>query len=288
MLLLVDQQAAFGMEPLSQPVRTRLIQRSFGEDNLHVAADFIKLGLKYGLYVGLTTMVHGGQTSIDRLRQQRELGLVSSEGDFYLCPVGSLDTMIHPLLLEHLGFTKEEIEAAEKYILFHTLSSDLGRAYSLAYRGPLVSSGAKGYSRRHLSIGDALTILEKPERVLSRDNFEQLVSVGSSDIFVGGADIHLCVAEVVNNLRLSAGKKPNIWIVADLSVTRPKDFETARQALIDLLDPPANIFLVNQVEATRLIERNVNDSYLTLANALIYTSWFNLPAPVHFKLYGNT
>lgn len=288
MLLLIDLQSVFGMEPVSQPARKQLTQRSFGEDNLRQMADFIKQGIRYGLYVGLTTMVHSGQTTMERWRQQQAHGLASPTGDFYLCPVGSIDTMIHPLLLHHLGFSEAEIIESEMKILLHTLSADLGRAYSLPFIGPTVLSASGDYQRRSIRVGDALAILEKPERVLSRDNFEQLVSVDSTDIFVGGADIHVCVAEVVNNLRFSAGHQPNIWIVADLSVTRPQDFKTAREVLGALLESPSKVFLITQEEADQLIQRNINRGYLTLEQALVHNSWFGVPPGVHFELYGNT
>lgn len=288
MLLLIDLQSVFGMEPISLPVRARLTQRSFGEESLRVAADFIMQGLPHDLYVGLTTMVHSGQTSIDRWRQQQSLGLASSTGNFYLCPIGSIDTMIHPLLLHHLGFSKGEIVQSEMKILLHTLSSDLGRVYSLPYSGPVVSSSSQDFHRSFFRVGDALAIVEKPERVLSRDNFEQVVSADSTDIFVGGADIHVCVAEVVNNLRLSAGHQPNIWIVADLSVTRPQDFKTAREEVATFLETPSRIFLITQEEASQLIRRNINRGYLTLEQALVHNSWFDVPPRVHFELYGNT
>lgn len=284
----VDSQVAFGAQPGSKAARDIITQRSFGRANLRELAEFIKQATKLKAWTVLTTMQQGGRTTTDRFQQQKALGLVGARDQFLLCPEASSDVMIHPDLLAFLGFNPRQITRYEYDLLIHTLSADVGTICSPG-KGLFVGDRVGRYYSSSSTISDYLPVMVKPGRDLDVTNFRDIIFAGSTDIFLTGADIHVCVAELAQQLKLLRGKegaKLHIWIVYDLATTRPKDFQEAQRVITKLADHNYFVFLCSSQEAlemlgrNRITKRSINnpsDDFPTFED-IVHSELHNLPA----------
>lgn len=239
-LMAIDLQAAFGAPPGSAKARKVLIERSFGAANLREAAEFIGWNIKnQGPWTVFTTMQHGGNTTMDRWHQQEELGLVGSDRNFLLCSEGSSDVMLHPMIFEYLGYSKSFWGEYEYRLLEHALTSSVEEILKITN-----------------SIYSSFSVIVKPERTFGAKNIQQILSVRPTDFFLLGADIHVCLAEIAEQLKTGVGFQPNIWMIYDLSTTRPSDFEEAKRVIDDLAHLNHYIYLIDTTQAKLLMARN--------------------------------
>jgi hypothetical protein len=270
-VICVDLQSAFGIKHVNPQVQKVISQPSYCEANLIDLANFLKR--TPAAYSILTTMVHNDQTTIERWKQQKRLGLVDENGNFLLCPEGSLDIMPHPLLLKHLSFSAEEINAFETAVLLHSISSEIGTAFSVKY---YLSEILKAWRGNYL-LQDRLYIMEKPERNLSAGNLIQVQHAKPTDIFLCGVDTHVCVAAAARILAL-AQPQPNIWIISDLTMTRPQEQAAAREMISNLIYNNSKILLINSAEVMEMLKRG-KKNYPDFGMALYYAQFYSHSTP---------